>query len=240
MIRGKLILYLLNECSIYAALSFFSALVSQKQSKSFIFFMTLLCAFQIPMATRRRLRSHGWMQTSPVLYVKVHLRRDLYLVRFMASALNCWRSYLENTLDNLGVVRPYKRPDNLQRLTGWGLTERRCKHSCLKSHIPYSLTPSPPTNQNISPLTGGTTTGGKLILKSSPLPSSPKLTFWWVEPGSVWIRPRQGARQTLEWRNSLHCAHKELLTCMFWCLCQHLKVHTPNTKCVRSIIKYIQ
>lgn len=121
--------------------SLFSALVSQKQSKSFIFFMTLLCAFQIPMATRRRLRSHSWMQTSPVLYVKVHLRRDLYLVQFMASALNCWRSYLENTLDNLEVVRPYKRPDNLQQLTGWGLGADRAQMQTLMLEVTHSLLP---------------------------------------------------------------------------------------------------
>lgn len=76
-------------------LPFFSALVSQKQSKSFIFFMTPLCAFQIPMATRHWLRSPTWMQTSPVplrfMRKETHIWSHLWLQLWIAEG-HIWKT----------------------------------------------------------------------------------------------------------------------------------------------------
>lgn len=171
------------------------------------------------------------MQPSPVLYVKVHLRKEVYLVPFMASALNCWRSYQKNMLDNWEGVRPYKRIDNLLCLSGWGAGDWRSSDA--NPHASTHTLFTPHTFSPYKPEDGVTTTGGELVLNSF---LSLTLTFWWVKLRSVWIKSRQGMRQTLQCRNFLHC--KRNCSPVFWHLCKRFEVHTVNAKCIAFCVCY--
>lgn len=54
------------------------------------------------------------MQTSSApIYIEVPLTMDLFLDLFIISDLVYLRSNLENMLDNLYVVGPYEKPDNM-------------------------------------------------------------------------------------------------------------------------------
>lgn len=82
--------------------------------------------------------------SSAPIYIEFHLTTNLFSVLFIITGLDYVRSNLENMVDNLHVVGPYERLDNLQHLQpekpNWGLTKARCKHLISKSHIPHFST----------------------------------------------------------------------------------------------------